>query len=85
MFVFMNSIEAYNKEVLSDKIRRLITTNTQLITDKIKIEKIRVNLKIDKIRLFGEKNSLVAKRKQLRAEIVVLNIAGPSNILIRGH
>ncbi len=48
-------------------------------------EKARINLKADKTRLLGEKNSLVAKKKELRTEIVVLNAAGPPNILICSH
>ncbi len=52
------------------------------MTNKIKIEKVKINLEIDKVRLFDEKNSLVAKREELRTEIVVLNAV---NILIRGY
>ena len=52
------------------------------MTDKMKTEKARVNLKIDRTRLFDEKNSLVVKKEEFRAEIVTLNIAGSSNILI---
>ncbi len=63
--VFTNDVEAYNKKTLSDKIRRLTTTNVQLMIDKIKTEKVKVNLKANKVRLFGEKNSLVAKKKEL--------------------
>ena len=55
------------------------------MTNKMKIEKVRVNLKVDKMRLFIKKNFLVAKRKKLRAEIVALNAAEPLNVLIRGH
>jgi len=80
--VFMSSVEVYNKEILDDEIRRLITVNVQLVIDKIETEKVKVNLEADRIRLFGEKNSLIVKKKELRAEIVVLNIAGPSNILV---
>ena len=81
----INGVEAYNKEVLNDEIRKLTIVNVQLIIDKMKIEKARVNLEADRIRLFGEKNSLVAKRKELRAEIAILNAAGPLNILVCGH
>ncbi len=49
MFVSTNNIEIYNKEILSDKIHRLTTINIQLIIDKIKIEKVKVNLEVDKI------------------------------------
>ena len=77
-----NGIEAYSKEILGDEIRRLITANVQLITDKIKTEKTRVNLETDRARLFGEKNSLIIKREELRAEIVALNAA---NAPIRCH
>ncbi len=55
------------------------------MTDKIEIEKIRINLETDKIRLFDEKNSLVAKKKELRTKIVTLNTAGFFNVLIYGH
>ncbi len=62
--IFTSGIKAYNKETLNDEIRKLITANVQLITNKIKIEKAKVNLKVDKMRLFNEKNSLVAKREK---------------------
>ncbi len=42
--------------------------------DKIETKKIKVNLEIDKAQLFDKKNSLVTKRKKLRAEIAILNI-----------
>ncbi len=77
-----NSVEAYNKEILSDEIHKLITTNIQLITDKIKTEKAKVNLETDKTQLFDKKNFLIAKKEKLRTEIVILNIA---NILIRNY
>ena len=54
-------------------------------TDKIKTEKVRVNLKADKVQLFGKKNSLVVKREELRIEIATLNAAGSSNVLVRGY
>ncbi len=77
-----NDVEVYSKEVLGDEIRRLIAANIQLITDKMEIEKTRVNLEANRIRLFSEKNSLVVKREEFRAEIVILNAV---NIPIRGH
>ena len=80
--VSTNGVKAYNKEALSDEIRRLIAANAQLMTNKIEIEKTRVNLKANKTRLFGEKNSLVAKKEKLRAEIATLNAI---NVLIRGY
>ncbi len=80
-----NSIEAYNKKTLNDKIRKLTTTNVQLITDKIKTEKVKINLKANKTRLLDKKNSLVIKKKKLRTEIAILNTAGFSNILIYRH
>ncbi len=52
------------------------------MTDKIKTEKTKVNLETNRMQLLGKKNSLVAKRKKLRAEIIILNI---TNIPIRGH
>ncbi len=83
--VSINGVEAYSKEALGDEIRRLTATNAQLVTNKMEIEKVRVNLEADKMRLLGEKNSLVAKREELRAEIAALNAAGPSNVLVRGY
>ncbi len=77
-----SDVKAYSKEVLSDEIRRLIAANIQLVTDKMETEKVRVNLKVDRARLFDEKNSLIAKREEFRAEIIVLNIVGSSNVLI---
>ncbi len=77
-----NDVETYNKEILSNKIRKLIITNIQLITDKMETEKTRVNLKINKTRLFNKKNFLVVKREELRIEIAILNAA---NVLIRSH
>ena len=50
--------------------------------DKIETEKAKVNLEADRTRLFNEKNSLVAKKEKLRAEIAALNVA---NVLVRGH
>ncbi len=83
--VSTNDIEAYNKETLGDEIRRLITANAQLIINKMKTEKIKINLEVDKVQLFDKKNSLVVKRKKLRAKIVILNVAGSSNVSIRKH
>ena len=81
----MNDAEAYTKEQLAVEIQRLSATNAQLVNDKMKTEKIKVNLEADRTRLFGEKNSLVAKREELRAEITALNTAGPPNAPIRSH
>jgi len=77
-----NGVEAYSKEALDDKICRLTTANAQLMTDKMETEKTRVNLKADRAQLFGEKNSLVAKREKLRTEIAMLNTA---NIPVRSY
>ncbi len=77
-----SDIEAYNKEVLNDEIRKLIATNAQLITNKMETKKARVNLKADRTQLFGKKNSLVVKREELRTEIVTLNAV---NALVRNH
>ena len=38
----MSSVEVYNKEILDDEIRRLITVNVQLVIDKIETEKVKV-------------------------------------------
>jgi len=55
------------------------------MTDKIEAKKARVNLETDKTRLFNEKNSLVAKRKEFRTEIVILYTVRLFNALIYGH
>ena len=78
--VSTNNIEVYNKEVLDDEICRLTTTNVQLVIDKIKTEKVKINLETNKVQLFGEKNSLVVKKEELRVEIAALNVAGPFNV-----
>ncbi len=83
--VFTNNVEIYSKEILSDKIYRLTIVNIQLMINKIETKKIRVNLETDRMQLFDEKNSLVVKRKELRAEIVILNVTGSFNVLIRGY
>ncbi len=83
--VSTSGVEVYSKEALGDEIRRLIIANVQLMTDKMETEKVRVNLEADRIQLFGKKNSLVAKKKELRAEIVVLNVVGLSNVPIRSY
>ncbi len=80
--VSTSGVEAYNKKTLGDEICRLIVTNVQLVADKMETEKAKVNLEADRARLFNEKNSLVAKREELRTEIVTLNTAGFSNVLI---
>ena len=80
-----NDVKAYSKEILDDEIHRLTIANAQLITDKIEIEKAKVNLEIDKIQLFGGKNSLVVKKKEFRTEIIALNAARSSNVPIRRH
>ncbi len=53
--------------------------------DKMETEKTKANLETDKVRLIDKKNSLVAKRKKLRTEIVALNVAGFSNVLTYSH
>ncbi len=83
--VSTSGVEVYSKEVLSDEIRRLIATNAQLMTNKIKTKKAKVNLEADRMRLLGEKNSLVVKRKEFRTEIVTLYTAGPSNVPVRRY
>jgi len=81
----VSGAKAFTKEQLAAEIQRLSAANAQLVTDKIETEKIKVNLEADKARLFSEKNSLIAKKKELRTEIAILNVAGPSNALVRGH
>ncbi len=55
MFAFTNGIETYSKETLNDKIYRLTTTNVQLMINKIETEKTKINLKVDRVRLFDKK------------------------------
>ena len=81
----INNVETYNKETLNDKICKLTAINIQLMIDKIKTEKTRINLEANKVQLFDKKNFLVAKRKKLRTEIVILNAAGHFNVLIRSY
>jgi len=81
----INDTEAYTKEQLAIEIQRFSTANAQLVNDKMETEKIKANLKVDKTRLFNEKNSLVAKREELRTEIAILNIVRPSNTPIYNH
>ncbi len=83
--VSTSGVKTYSKEALDDEIRRLTTTNAQLIANKIKTEKAKINLEADRTRLFNEKNSLIAKKKELRAEIVILNATRPSNVPIRRY
>ena len=83
--ISMNGVETYSKKALDNKICRLTAINAQLITNKIKIEKVRVNLKADRVRLFDKKNSLIVKREELQTKIATLNTAGLSNVLVRRH
>ncbi len=80
-----NNVEAYNKETFGDEIRRLIITNVQLITNKIKTEKAKINLETNKTQLFDEKNSFIVKKKELRTEIIILNTTGSSNVPVRKY
>ncbi len=78
--VSTSGIEVFIKEQLAVEIQRLSVANAQLVIDKMETERAKVNLKADRIRLFGEKNSLVVKREELRVEIVVINAAGLFNV-----
>ena len=80
-----SDVEAYNKEALGDEIRKLTTANAQLVADKMETKKAKVNLEADRVRLFGEKNSLVVKREEFRTEIAMLNVARFSNVPIHSH
>ncbi len=80
-----NGVEAYTKEQLTTKIQRLTIANIQLMTDKIKTEKTKVNLEADRARLLEEKNFLVIKREELRVEIAAMNAAGSSNAPVRSQ
>ena len=55
------------------------------MTDKIEIERTNINLEADKAQLLEEKNSLVVKREEFRVEIVVMNVAKFSNVLVRSQ
>ncbi len=55
------------------------------MTDKREVERVKVNLEADRVRLLKEKNSLIVKREEFRAEIVVMNAVGSFNILVRGY
>ena len=79
--VSTNGIKTFIKKQLTIEIQRLSTANVQLITNKIKTEKAKVNLQANKTRLLREKNSLVVKREEFRAEIVTMNATGFSNVL----
>ena len=81
----INNIKTFTKEQLAIEIQRLSTINIQFINNKIKTEKIKANLKANKMQLFNKKNSLIVKRKELRAEIVVLNVVKSFNIPIYGY
>src|SRR6266699_1069844 len=81
----VSGAEAYTKEQLAIEIQRLSAANAQLINDKMETEKIKVNLEADRTRLFGEKNSLIAKREELRTEIATLNAVGLFNAPVRSH
>ncbi len=63
-FVSTNNVEAYSKETLGNKIRRLTVANVQLIVDKVETEKVKANLETDRMQLFGEKNFLVVKKEE---------------------
>ncbi len=84
-FISTNDIETYTKEQLTVEIQRFTVANTQLITDKIKIERTKVNLEADKTQLLKEKNSLVVKREEFRVKIAAMNIARSFNVPIRGQ
>ena len=83
--VSISGIESYTKEQLAVEIQRFSITNIQLMTDKMEIEKVKVNLEANRVRLFDEKNFLIIKREELRIEIVVLNVVRFFNVLIRGY
>jgi len=80
-----NDVKAYNKKTLGDKICKLTTTNVQLMINKIKTEKVKVNLETDKIQLLDKKNFLIIKKEKLQIEITVLNVVELSNVLIHRY
>ena len=80
--VSVNSVESYIKEQLAIEIQRFSAVNVQLVNDKMETEKIKVNLEVDRVRLFNEKNFLVTKREEFQIEIVTLNVVELFNILV---
>ncbi len=75
----INDVEAFIKEQLAVEIQRLSAINAQLISDKIETERVKANLKADKMQLFGKKNSLIVKKEELQTEITILNTIGSFN------
>jgi len=82
-----NGVEAYSKEILREEIRRLTTTNAQLVNDKLAIKAVKIKLEVNKAKLINEKNILVTKRKELWAELTeavvtsIINIQTPVIII----
>ena len=64
-----SGVEVYSKEQLAEEIRRLTTTNAQLVNDKLGTEATNAKLEADRNRLISEKNIFVAKREELRTEL----------------
>ncbi len=77
-----NDIETYNKETLGKEIRKLITTNTQLMNDKLNTKAVKTKLEADKAKLINEKNILVVKREELQAELTETAAAPTTNAQI---
>ncbi len=73
-------MKTYNKEVLEEEIYRFITTNVQLVNDKLDIKAAKTKLEIDKARLINEKNIFVAKKEELRVELIETVITFITNI-----
>ncbi len=62
--VSTSGIEVYIKEQLTIEIQRFTTTNVQLMIDKIKTERTKVNLEADRIRLLKKKELLDRQKKR---------------------
>jgi hypothetical protein len=54
---------------LAEEIRRLTTTNVQLVNDKLRAEATNAKLEADRNKLINEKNIFVVKKEELRTEL----------------
>jgi hypothetical protein len=85
--VSTSGVEVYSKEQLAEEICRFTTTNVQLVNDKLGTEATNAKLEADKSRLISKKNIFVAKREELRTELVAIRAmpAISSNIANTGR
>ena len=52
-----------------EEIRRLTTTNAQLVNDKLRTEATNAKLEADRNKLINKKNIFVAKREELQTKL----------------